>query len=141
MYVCICVCVCVYIYIYIYIYTYTERERENLYKLGEVYYLHLILRFFSMSLWLFLHFEYDLFCRGVQPVACRPHEAEDGYECSPKQNCKFTYSLFLCVCSSDFVCVCALKVWPKTTLLPPVGQKAGHTWLDFYLAFVPCDVS
>ena len=29
-------------------------------------------------------------CRGVQPAACGPHAAQDGYECSPTQNYKFT---------------------------------------------------
>ena len=28
--------------------------------------------------------------RGVQPVACGPHVSQDGYECSPTQNHKFT---------------------------------------------------
>ena len=27
---------------------------------------------------------------GVQPLASGPHEAQDGYQCSPTQNCKFT---------------------------------------------------
>lgn len=28
--------------------------------------------------------------RGVQPAADSPHTAQDGYECGPTQNCKFT---------------------------------------------------
>ena len=28
--------------------------------------------------------------RDVQPAARRPHAAQDGYECGPIQNCKFT---------------------------------------------------
>ena len=29
-------------------------------------------------------------CRGVQPAAHGPHAAQDGYECGPTQNHKFT---------------------------------------------------
>ena len=28
--------------------------------------------------------------RGVQPAACGPHATQDGYECGPTQNHKFT---------------------------------------------------
>ena len=31
--------------------------------------------------------------RGVQPVAHRPHEAQDGIECGPTRNRKFTYNI------------------------------------------------
>ena len=29
-------------------------------------------------------------CRDVQPAAHGPHAAQDGYECGPTRNCKFT---------------------------------------------------
>ena len=60
--------------------------------------------------------------RGVQPTACRPHVAQDGYECSPTQNCKFTYNLLFC--SSVFVTVCVFNAWLKATLLPAWPRDA-----------------
>ena len=34
--------------------------------------------------------KFERFCRGVQPTVCGPHEAQEGYECGPTQNRKFT---------------------------------------------------
>ena len=42
------------------------------------------------------------------PVACRLHVAQDGYEFDPTQNFKFTYNLFFC--SSIFVSVFVFNV-------------------------------
>ena len=47
-------------------------------------------------------------CRGVQPAA------QDGYECGPTQNRKFTLKPFPPY-SSVFVSVCVFNVWPRDT--------------------------
>ena len=51
--------------------------------------------------------------------SCRPHAAQDGYECGPMQNHKFTYNLFF-FCSSVFV---YLTCGPET-------PKVRHACLD-----------
>ena len=61
---------------------------------------------------------------GVQPAAPGPHAAQDGYDCSPTHNPKFTQTLFFC--SAVFVSICAFTVWPKTTLLLPVWPRDGQ---------------
>ena len=59
-------------------------------------------------------------CRGVQPAAHGLHAAQDGCECSPTQNCKFTqivWDFFVITCHNVF------NVWPKTTLFLPLWPR------------------
>ena len=66
--------------------------------------------------------------RGVQPAARWLLASQDGCECSPAQNRKFTYNImrfFVCVITGHNV----FNVWPTTTLLPvwPRNAKRLHT--------------
>ena len=60
-------------------------------------------------------------------MACRLHAAQDGYECGPTQNHKFTLNLFRC-CSSVSISVSVFNVWPKTTLPLPAWPRDATRW-------------
>ena len=59
--------------------------------------------------------------RGVQPVAHGLHAVQDGCECGPTQNRKFTKNIMRFFCM--ITCLNIFNVWPKTTLLLPVRPR------------------
>ena len=114
-------------------YSPTRRQRflvlSNEYCLIQCHSLHLMKQILTEST--FCIYTVLGSSRGVQPTAHGPHEAQDGYECGPTQNCKFIENLSFC--SSVFISVCVFNVWPKTTLLLPVwlrDAKRLDTLLD-----------
>ena len=65
------------------------------------------------------------FNRGVQPVASGLPATENGYECSPTQNCELKhYEIFLGVVT----CHNVFNPWPETNLLLPVWPRGAKGW-------------
>ena len=62
----------------------------------------------------------EVYCiQHVQPAACGARAAQDGYECGPTQNRKFTENMMRFFCFHS-----VFNVWPKTTLLPVWSRDA-----------------